>query len=204
MTIVVKGKHLDITEALRQHVNDRLKNVYEKFFGEAIDTTVTVSQEGHLFLTHISSHVSRSILVQSDAKADTAYVAVDMACENLGKQLRKYKQRLQDHRRRKVTVEPAWYSVLSPEEDEANHQSPTNASPVIVAEMEAKIDTLTVSEAVMRLDLAKISALMFRNQSHGQLNMVYRRIDGNIGWIDPEGNKKLASVPARSSNTKKS
>ncbi len=203
MTIVVKGKHLDITEALRQHVNDRLKNVYEKFFGEAIDTTVTVSQEGHLFQTHISSHVSRSILVQSDAKADTAYVAVDMACENLGKQLRKYKQRLQDHRRRKVTVEPAWYSVLSPEEDEAN-QSPANASPVIVAEMEAKIDTLTVSEAVMRLDLAKISALMFRNQSHGQLNMVYRRIDGNIGWIDPEGNKKPASAPVRNGNTKKS
>ena len=194
MTVVVKGKHLEITDALRQHVNERLKHVYEKFFGEAIDTTATLSQEGHKFRAHLSSHVSKSILVQAEADAETAYISVDLAAENLAKQLRRYKQRLQNHRRRTVTDENAWYSILSPATETDKQASTADIQPAIVAEMEAKIDTLSVSEAVMRLDLTNLAALMFRNHSHGQLNMVYRRADGNIGCVDPDGNKVVSKT----------
>lgn len=203
MTVIIQGRQLDITEALRQHVNERLKHVHEKFFGDGIDTTVTISRAGNGFHTHISAHVIRSMFVQAQSDAESAYIAVDIACENLTKQLSRYKQRLQNHRRRNVTAEPAWYSVLSPEAETGKLTDSQNLQPTIVAEMEAKIDTLTVSEAVMRLDLANLSALLFRNHGHGQLNMVYRRADGNIGWVDPDGNKKAANPPAPSPTTAK-
>jgi ribosomal subunit interface protein len=190
MQLTVRGKQIDVGDALRAHVGESLENVVGKYFGRPIEATVVLSREAHLYRAQISVHVGRGILLQSEAEADAPYPAFDAAAEHVAKRLRRYKRRLRDHHRKDAEAEPAQQYVLAPEaEDFVEGEDGAHYEPVVVAEMATQIPTLSVGEAVMRLDLSDAAALMFRNRAHGGLNMIYRRGDGNIGWVDPRGNR---------------
>ena len=189
MQLTVTGKQIDVGDALRQHVADSLESILEKYFGQAIDASVVFSREAHLLSVQVAIHIGRGIMLVSEAKADQPYPAFDEAAVRLSGRLRRYKTRLRDHHRTAVDAERASQYVVAPGSDEAEagdaEAVPGDGGPLIVAEMATDVPTLTVSEAVMRLDLASQSAMMFRNRAHGGLNMVYRRADGNFGWVDP-------------------
>jgi ribosomal subunit interface protein len=193
MDISVKGKNLDVGDALRGHVEDTLNNAVLKYFMRAIDANVVFSRQGRRLRADISVHPGpRGMVVQGGSESVDAYAAFDGALERIAKQLRRYKRRLNDHHKHKSRLNdvlPALQYVIQPEHDEKEVTG--DAKPTIIAEMPAHIATLTVSEAVMRMDLADQPVVMFRDAASGRLNVVYRRNDGNIGWIDPsEDNKK--------------
>jgi ribosomal subunit interface protein len=197
MQLIVKGQQIDVGDALREHVRQSLTNVFGKYFGDAIDATVTFSREAHLLRAALTVHVGRGITAESEATADQPYAAFDIAADRLAKRLRRHKRRLRDHHKTPAAaaaeVQLASHYVLAtaPEggDDDSGAGAAEDGQPTVVAEMKAEILSLTVSEAVMRLDLVDNGALMFVNRAHGGLNMVYRRPDGNIGWVDPKGNR---------------
>jgi ribosomal subunit interface protein len=200
MQLSVTGKQTEIGDALRRHVEGSLGSILDKYFKTAIEAHVVFSKEAHLSRAEISIHVGRGIVVNARASASEAYLAFDAAAERLAKQLRRYKRRLRDHhakgREPAGAGERAMDYVLAPigEEDaereeagvEEAEASDVNGAPAVIAEMSTELPSLTVGEAAMRMDLAEAPVLLFRNRSHGELNLVYRRTDGNIGWIDPE------------------
>ena len=195
MQLSVTGKQTEIGEALRRHIEGSLGSILDKYFKTAIEAHVIVSKEAHLSRAEISIHIGRGIVVNARAAASDAYLAFDAAAERLAKQLRRYKRRLRDHhakgREPAGGSEQAMDYVLAPiEEEEAAGEEAEmgniNGAPAVIAEMSTELPSLTVGEAAMRMDLAEAPVLLFRNRSHGELNLVYRRTDGNIGWIDPE------------------
>ena len=195
MQLSIHGKQMDLGDALRTHIADKLEDINQKYFNRAIEAIVTLSPEGHAFTkTHISIRVGKDIMVMSDAQDTDAYASFDSAADKVAKQLRRYKKRLRDHHERleEESIIKAQHSVISPEQTEEEPEEHTD--PIVVAEMVTNIQTMSVSEAVMRLDLSGENALLFRNAQHDGLNMVYRRPDGNIGWVDPEGNE-TAQMP---------
>jgi ribosomal subunit interface protein len=204
MQLTIQGQHLDVGDSLRSHVTDKLESINEKYFGRAIDAKIIFSKEtNHLFKTHISLRMGKDISVEATAKEHDVYQCFDSANDKIAKQLRRYKRRLRDHHERMVdTPETEMMKanayVLSEMDSEPEDEAATyeNAEPTVVAEMVTNIQTMTVSEAVMRMDLAHQGAIMFRNAKHGGLNMVYRRADGNIGWVDPQEVSKGAEASA--------
>ena len=177
---------------MRRHIEDSLERILAKYFGDAIEARVTLSRNANHFRAQVSAHVGRNIRLEAHGEAAEPYPAFDAASDRLSKRLRRYKSRLRDHRKEDSSQSepiPAQQYILSREEDENGEWERSGDQPVIVAEMATEIPHLTVSEAVMHMDLADQSAMMFRNRAHGGLNMVYRREDGNIGWIDPRGNR---------------
>ena len=185
MNLAINGKNIDIGEALRGHVEESLNTAVAKYFDNALDGTVTISREAHQFRVDISVHAGRGMMMQGSASNGEANAAFDGALTRIAKQLRRYKRRLDGrHKKRGEETLAAQQYVLAAESEDAEVAADDN--PTIVAEMPTEIDTLTVGEAVMRMDLADTPAMMFRNRAHGRLNVVYRRPDGNIGWIDPE------------------
>ncbi len=192
MQLSVKGKQLNVGDALRTHVSESLSRILGKYFGDAIEVSVTFSREGHLYRAVVAAHVGRSIQLQAQGEADEPYPAFDTAAERLAKRLRRYKRRLRDHRKDPGPAPeslPAQQYILAGDAEAQAAEDEIDGRPAVVAEMATEIPSLTVSEAVMRMDLAELPALMFRNSSHSGLNMIYRRPDGNIGWIDPRGNR---------------
>lgn len=191
MQLTVKGKQIDVGDALRTHVAESLNSVVGKYFNNSLEANVVFSRDAHLFKADIQVHVGRNILLQSSSESTEPYPAFDTACGKLDRRLRRYKRRLRDHHNVDIQVEalPARYQILEAEaEDHVDEQAP--AAPLVVAEMQTSIDQLSVSEAVMRMELADRPALLFRNRAHGGLNMVYRRADGNVGWVDPQDLEK--------------
>lgn len=191
MQLSVNGKQLDIGNSLREHIEREVPTIIEKYFANPTDADVTVSKEGATFRTDIAVHVGTGIVVQGHARSTDAYASFDEAAEHIAKRLRRYKRRLRDHHRERGAKENALNAaqyILAPEEDVEEPDAAERAEPdqpVIIAEMQTRIETLSVGEAVMRMDLAGLPALMFRNSAHGGLNMIYMRADGNIGWVDP-------------------
>lgn len=186
MDILINGKGLDVGGALRTHIDGELADTVAKYFSKALDAAVTISREAHRFRADISVHPLRGVTLQGRASAEDAYAAFDSAMERIGKQLRRYKRRLSDHHKGRVSGDDvliAQQFIMAPESEE--EELPAEGQPAIIAEVSAEIAMLSVGEAVMRMDLADTPALMFRNRKHGGLNVVYRRPDGNIGWIDP-------------------
>ena len=188
MQLSIKGKQVDIGDALRTHIEETLPPAVAKYFDRATDAQVVVSREGTLFKVDIQVHVSRPVLVQGQGQSQDPYGAYEEALEHDGKRLRRNKRRLTNHHPREDGVAvPALYRVVEAEEQtvEADEAEGGDA-PIIVAEMPHEIETLSAGEAVMRMDLGDLPALLFRNAAHGRLNMVYRRKDGNVGWVDPQ------------------
>ncbi len=193
MQLSVKGQQIDVGTAFRGHMEGSLARILSKYFGDAIEARVTLSRNGHNFRAVVSAHVGRNIHLEAHGEADEPYPAFDAAAERLSKRLRRHKQRLRDHHKEdpgEHEILPAQQYILLGEADEDGEWEQQEDRPVVVAEMATEIPVLTVSEAVMRMDLSDQPAMMFRNRAHGGLNMVYRRNDGNIGWIDPRGNIK--------------
>lgn len=193
MQLSVNGKQLDIGDSLKEYIEREVPAIVEKYFANPTDADVTVSKEGTTFRTDIAVHVGKGIIVQGHARSGDPYASFAEAAEHMAKRLRRYKRRLRDHHRdrsQKEEILRASQYVLAAEEeaDPETHEHPEEPDqPVIVAEMQTQIETLSVGAAVMRMDLANIPAMMFRNSAHGGLNMVYVRPDGNIGWVDPLG-----------------
>ncbi|MGH7006019.1 MAG: ribosome hibernation-promoting factor, HPF/YfiA family, partial [Alphaproteobacteria bacterium] len=193
MHITVTGRHLDVGASLRHRVEEGLGAAVAKYFERAIEAHVTFDKRGSFFLADIAVHVGRGIVAHGSGEADDPYVAFAAALEHLAKRLRRHKRRLRDHHNteaRATKGEQAWQYVLAGPADEddggkSGDGAGQSGEPLVVAEMEAEIPKLSVGEAVMRLDLGNVPALMFRNAAHGELNMIYRRPDGHIGWVDP-------------------
>jgi ribosomal subunit interface protein len=202
MQLTVTGKQVDVGEALRSHVEGTLEALLGKYFGTAIEAHAVFAREAHLIAVELSLRVGRGVAVNSSGAATDYYVAFDSAAERLAKQLRRYKRRLRDYHGKARPAgerpEMARSFVLAPvddveeafdDADDAGAETETSADggivPVVIAEMSTELPHLTVGDAVMRMDLADNSVLLFRNRSHSELNVVYRRGDGNIGWIDP-------------------
>jgi ribosomal subunit interface protein len=187
MRIQVSGKQIDIGDALRSHVEDRLIDAVGKYFDRPVEGAVTFSREGHAFVADSSVHLPTGLSVQAKARADDPYAAFEGAVGRMEKQLRRYKRRLRDHHRDRAPIESveAQSYILEGGRDREEAEEPETLQPVIVAEMETRVPHLSVGEAVMQMELAGVALLVFRNEAHGGVNVVYMRDDGNIGWIDP-------------------
>jgi ribosomal subunit interface protein len=200
MQLTVTGKQIALGEGFRDRVASSLGAILDRYFKTAVEAHVVITPEAHLIRAEISLHVGRGIVVNAGAAATDVGAALDAAAERLAKQLRRYKRRLRAHhaKAREEVVEAGggaggYASASIGNDDEAAPED--SGSPTVVAEMVTEVPTLSVGSAVMRLDLANAPVLFFRNRARGELNVVYRRPDGNIGWIDPE--LEAASCPGR-------
>jgi len=186
---------MNVGEALTSHAEAGLITIADKYFTRSIDATATFAKEGHLYRTDISLHANQGINMQGRAEADDPYVAFDLAAEKVEKQLRRYKRRLKNHHalpQREAEMELSSYSVIQRADGEAQENAPEGEGaedqPIIIAESKKAIPNVTVGDAVMLMDLADANAFMFRNKKSDMLEVVYRRTDGNIGWISPGAN----------------
>lgn len=204
MELTVHGKQIDVGDALRTHVEEKITDLNQKYFNHSVFITVTFSKEGHghpQIKCHISFKLGKNIMIVADATTGDPYASFDSAAEKAGKQLRRYKKKLRDHHERleqtpesEIMKARDYVLAAMPDQianDDEDDGMPEGDDPVIVAEMATDIQTMSVSEAVMRMDLADQPALLFRNASHDGLNVVFRRPDGNVGWIDPENIEKI-------------
>ena len=186
MQVIVQGQHINVGDALRTYIEDRITDTCEKFFDHTIQSNVRLTTAPHGFYQcDITLSVGNGLVLKASADANDPYPAFDGAADKIKKRLRRYKARIRDHTKRQSTAEiagiPANLSVIQSSE-KLEEEVPEN--PVIVAELQTTIETLNVSDAVMRMDLGDLPALMFRDIKTGGVSMVYRRKDGNIGWID--------------------
>jgi len=186
MQLTISGRQVDINDSLRAHIEDRLTAGVKKYFDRAIEAQVQFTRARHVCRSDISVHAGSGISVQSQGEADDMETAFDIAADRVEKRLRRFKRRLIDHHRAGAPRETmARQFVLAADTEDSEPEPDGAAGPVTIAETTTTLHTLTVSEAVMRLELAELPVLVFRNNAHGGVNVVYRRTDGNIGWIDP-------------------
>ena len=199
MQVQVTGKHVDVGDALRSRVSDELSSSIGKYFDRAGGgADVVVSREGHAFKVDCAVTLASGQQLTTHGLGGDAHLAFDAAILKMQKRIRRYKNRLKDHHpqamARQQAETTAYYVLQSPDdshgdEDEFEGETSSFPEPLIIAETETKIGTMTVSGAVMQLDLTESQTIVFRNAAHGGLSVVYRRPDGNIGWIDPERTK---------------
>lgn len=195
MRIQIAGRQMDVGEALRTRIEGELSSGVGKYFNRATDAVVTVGKNGGTGIeVDCTVHLSSGISLQAQGHAGDAHSAFSDAMEKLEKRVRRYKRRLKNHHadnKSPLPAEDATAYVLAPlnDEEEADETASANGhdvAPLVIAETAMSVRTMTVSMAVMQLDLSESPALMFRNAANGGLNLVYRRADGNIGWIDRE------------------
>ena len=188
MRYQISGMHIDIGEALQTHVKDELGAAVSKYAERPTDALVVFSKSGHEFVCEATVHLSTGLTAQARASSPEIYASFDSCCEKMEKQLRRYKRRLKDHHRERthpVELSGASTYILA-SKDDYEESEPDTLQPIIIAEMEAKIPSLSAGEAVMQMELAGAQFLVFRNEGKNSVNVVYRRDDGNIGWIDPQ------------------
>jgi ribosomal subunit interface protein len=190
MTLRISGKSISVGEALRGRIGDRTEEVLRKYFDGNFSGHITLSKDGFGFRTDCALHLDSGITLEADSNAPDAYASADQALLMIEKRLRRYKSRLKDRSARKAAAEAAAFAELDApsyvieapgegEEDVAGY------SPVIIAEATTALKRLSVSEAVMELDLTGAPCLVFQHGSSGRVNIIYRRADGNVGWVDP-------------------
>ena len=191
MRYQISGRQIDIGEALQTHVKAELGEVVEKYAQRPTDAVIVFSRAAHEYVCESVIHLSTGLTAQAKGHATEIYAAFESCREKMDKQLRRYKRRIRNHHQnRPAPVEFGGGSayILAPtEEPEDDTNEPLQ--PIIIAEMEAKIPSITVGEAVMQLELSGQNFLVFRNEGHAGVNVVYRRTDGNIGWIDPRNSR---------------
>ncbi|MBR0871609.1 ribosome-associated translation inhibitor RaiA [Bradyrhizobium tropiciagri] len=190
MTLRISGKSISIGEALRARVSERTDEVLRKYFDGNYSGHITLSKDGFGFRTDCALHLDSGITLEADSNATDAYASADAALLMIEKRLRRYKSRLKDRSARKAYAANAAlaelngvpsYVIEAPE----NEDEVTEYSPVIIAEATTALKQLSVSEAVMELDLSGASCLVFQHGGSGRVNIIYRRTDGNVGWVDP-------------------
>ena len=187
MRYQITGKQIDIGEALQNHVKTELGSVLDKYSQRPTDATVIFSKSAHEYVCETVVHLSSGLNAAAKGHATEIYAAFEACVEKMDKQLRRYKRRLKDHH--KDRTEPVEFlgasSYILANDGGEEDSEPESLQPIIVAEMETKIPSLSVGEAVMQMELAGAPVLVFRNEKKDGVNVVYRREDGNIGWIDP-------------------
>lgn len=190
MALQITGKNIEAGEAFKIYITDKLGDSLEKYIGPEISGHVRLEKERGRFRTDCSIRLRTGLLLESHGEGNDAYASADAAVERMDKRLRRYKRRLKSHHnghgRDQITAEAARDYTVRLDEEDADETQALSESPVIIAEAERSIRELPVSEAVMQLDVTEKSFLVFRNASHGGLNVVYRRQDGHIGWIDAQ------------------
>ncbi|WND03732.1 ribosome-associated translation inhibitor RaiA [Temperatibacter marinus] len=192
MEIRVSGKNMNVGEAFSIHIQERLNTIADKYFSRSIDAHTNVSKEGHLYRIDVSMHANQGINLQSRGEGSEPYGAFEVAAEKVEKQLRRYKRRLKNHHHNgpsEAEIERMAYTVLAPEpeaEDEGVNEEGRDDQPIIIAETHKEVPTVVVGDAVMLMDLADTNAFLFRNSKTKTLEVVYKRPDGNIGWISTD------------------
>jgi ribosomal subunit interface protein len=192
MHITVSGKQIDLSDALRARVWEHLDNIATKYFDEALEANVTFSRARSFFTCDINLHAGRGLILRGEGEAADAHSAFDDASEHIATRLRRYRRKVKQHARdlaNRERPQMARQYTLLQEDDLASGEAPPTegAYATVIADTATEINFLSVGEAVMQMDLANQPVLMFRNSASGTLNVVYRRGDGNIGWIDPAG-----------------
>jgi ribosomal subunit interface protein len=190
MQIHISGQQIDIGDALRAHVTDKLNAGVAKYFDHSLEANVAFSRDGEGFACVASVHVFAGLTLRAEGGAQDIYAAFDQAAERIEKRLRRYKGRLKSHKGRHAEPDISARDAVIQAEPDDDAPEPVNGEPVVVAESVAAISTLRVGDAVMRLDISGAPVVVFRNAGHGALNVVYRRPDGHIGWIDPSFDPK--------------
>jgi ribosomal subunit interface protein len=193
MPLRVSGRNIDVGEVLRARINARVTEATAKYFDGGFSGHVTVGKEGFGFRTECVIHLDSGIVLESDALAADAYASADQAAIRLEKRLRRYKRRLKDHQAARADgqatdqatdrtpIDAPSYVIAAP----AHEEEVAEWNPVIIAESTTTLKRLSVSEAVMELDMTGVPVVVFRHAGHGRVNLVYRRADGHIGWVDP-------------------
>ena len=187
MRYQISGKQINIGTALQTHVKTELDEVIQKYAERPTDALVIFSKSAHEFACEATVHLSTGLTATAKAKDTEIYAAFNSCCAKMEKQLRRYKRRLKDHHKDRTQPVELFggSSYILASDDGPDQSEPETLQPIIVAEMEAKIPSLSVGEAVMQMELAGAPVLVFRNENKDGVNVVYRRDDGNIGWIDP-------------------
>ena len=186
MPFRISGKNLDIGDALRERVSARVTEALSKYFDGGYSGHVTVEKEGFGFRTDCALHLDSGVTLEAESNAADAYASADQAALRIERRLRRYKRRLKGHhaaRQNGPIIDAPSYVIEAPAQD--NDDEVTEFNPVIVAESTTALKQLSVSEAVMELDLTGAPVVVFRHAGHGRINVVYRRPDGNVGWMDP-------------------
>src|SRR5580700_1849566 len=191
MSFRVSGRNIDVGEALRTRINARIAEATAKYFDGGFSGHVTVGKDGFGFRTECVIHLDSGIVLEADAMAADAYASADQVAGRIEKRLRRYKRRLKNHQTAAPdgaaaeprTVSAPSYVIAAPTHD--SDDDITGFDPVIIAETTTAFRRLSVSDAVMELDLTGAAVVVFRHAGHGRVNLVYRRGDGHIGWIDP-------------------
>lgn len=187
MDIRVSGHQMDTGEALQSHASERLTGIVDKYFSQALSSHVTFGKApASAFRCDIVMHVMQGLILKGSGIAHDAHLALDQAAEKIDKQLRRYKRRLKDRHEQvahAMREEEAAYTIFAEPED--HHEEIVVDAPVVIAETRVDVPETTVSDAVMMLDLRNTNALLFKNAGTGKHNMVYRRGDGSIGWVEP-------------------
>ncbi len=187
MRYQITGKQIDVGDALQAHVRSELGATFEKYAQRPTDAAVVFARDAHEYLCEATVHLSTGLTVAAKGHSHEVYAAFESCREKMDKQVRRYKRRLRDHHRdNRAPVEFADAAVyVLAANDGQDEAEPDTLQPIIIAEMEAKIPSLSVGEAVMQMELAGAPFLVFRNEKHGGVNVVHRRDDRNVGWIDP-------------------
>jgi ribosomal subunit interface protein len=186
MNLRISGKHMDIGDAFRIRIEDRIGEAVDKYFDGSFSGRVIVEKEGSRFSADCTLHLDTGIALQAAGQAQEATLAFEAAAERIEKRLRRYKRRLKSHKANGSSAEPVdiAYRVMAPLADD-DMEMPDDYAPAIVAESTMALRTMTVASAVIELDARDGPVFVFRNVANAQVNIVYRRPDGNIGWIDP-------------------
>lgn len=190
MTLRISGKSISVGETLRSRVSERTDEVLRKYFDGNYSGHITLSKDGFGFRTDCSLHLDSGITLEADSNATDAYASADQALVMIEKRLRRYKSRLKDRSARKTyaanaalaDIDAPSYVIEAPAEGD---EEVTAYSPVIIAEATTSLKRFSVSEAVMELDLTGAACIVFQHGSSGRVNIIYRRTDGNVGWVDP-------------------
>jgi ribosomal subunit interface protein len=193
MQVQIVSKNIDVSKALEERVTDRLEEMMDKYIHREGDAQVSVTRDGTGFKTVISVHLPSGATFEGEGRAAEAYPASDEALEHVEKRLRRYKRRLKDHSQKAKAKEAALFVLSNPaidvaEEDETDDM-PVRDEPMVIAERTGKVRTLTPGMAALEVGLADSGVVVFHNSRHGGLNVVYKRPDGHIGWIDPKSDE---------------
>lgn len=190
MDVRVTGHQIDVGDSLRDQAVGRMENIADKYFSRAVAANVTFSPgPQNDFVCDIVAPVSQGIVLKSHHRAQAAHIAFEAAADKIERQLRRYAKRLRERRGDggDEFIENAGYTIFASTPQPADDDGSEGPHPAIVAETRVDIPEASVSDAVMLMDLRNTTALMFKNSASGELNMIYRREDGNIGWVEPHG-----------------
>ncbi len=186
MSFRVSGKNLDIGDALRDRINDRIAETVSKYFDGGYSGHATLAKDGFGFRTECAIHLDSKVTLHAEGIAPDAYASADQAASRIEKRLRRYHRRLKDHRAERndeISIAAASYVIAAPEDE--GETDGDAFTPVIIAESTTALKRLSVSDAVTELDMTGAPVVVFRHAKHGGINIVYRRADGHFGWIDP-------------------